>query len=1413
VEVTTDTTATEQVFAQPDGSFAATTTTHPVRVWQGSGWVPVDTTLRRNGDGSYSPIAATTPITFSGGGSGPLVTLGGPGQSVSFTWPTALPTPTISGDTALYPAVMAGVDLRLRASAESYSEVLTVHDATAAANPALAHLTLNVTADGLSLTAAPDGQISATDTSGVEVFHGATPVVWDSASDPQTGTAPTAGDPGSGKVSTVGVNLVGNGAPPGGPARLTLTPAATALTGPGVSYPVYFDPGMTGAKQHFAVVTSSGWHYYDDTTEDAKVGDCEWAGCNGIGVARSYFAMNTATITGRSVTATIHSVDFSITETHNATNCTAQPVALHRSPSFTSGITWGGPAGVALQTVSANFGDLCATAPANNLNFTGSAVVSYLQEAANNDWTSVSFALIAPNESDRNQWKRFATNPTLTIHYNFPPSVPTGLKVSNAVSCSGKVYTADAFPSLFATGHDNNPSPLQLNMWFELWPTGGSARTAWNTAGVKINSNTQGSWPVNKPGGVGNANWSYRVHAENLPSDVPHLSSAWSGWYEFVSRAIPPATAPSVTSYDYPYSGYWGSPTASSPTFMLTANGSPDVVGFSYSWAGAGTEPALKTTDCNYNQTIGNGGLVAASSGNATLPVPTSLAPGYHTLYVRGFDDAHNLSPESSAYNFYVAPNLGVTRTRLEPTDSTQVTLGQPAGQSVALGPQTGNPQFWSAGSQELFQGTAVNQSFTMAFNTPAGPGGVPLEADYALGAKTIMGANYGQLRFDLDDVPLAGTDTQAIDGYNSGSATRFVRFGGAHLTAGTHTLKVTLVGKNAASTGFNAGVDYLTLVPFNNVTAASFTAAMNNRGLATDGTSAADFDIGSGDTALSKPTLAAAGYGPNTTLAVGGATFTMPAPNATTGNDNVIAAGQTIPLPAAQQVKATAVGLLTVATCGATPNTRGAVTYTDGTLTRPAYISVPDWAFGPAAAAAVVLDHRDIGTSPDTAIKPRIYAVFLPTDPTKTLRSVTLPNIGTSFLPASCPRALHVLAMAPRPVNAGWIGTWAATAEAAAAPVGGTGLANQTLRLVVHPTATGGTARIRLSNTFAATPVTLDRATIAAQSGTAAATRAAPAALTFCAAAGQAAGCGARTLTLAAGAEAYSDPIAFPDTSGGSGNLAVSLHLPTAVAAAPVHTAGNTTNYLAAGDATADQTGTGYATTTTNSYYLTAVDVSTADATQGTIAILGDHTSATGAPGGTYQPTWVDDLPAKLGSNLPGGLVNASLAASQPTTWWRAGETGAPLNQTILDEPNLRTVLVTLGADDILQNIDPATIEQNLTNLINGPSAAYSIRHYQRTDGTQIHVILATVPPLGLATTDQREINRQTLNNHVRNNFGNLGANEVIDYDAAVRDPAHASNINPLYLTAGTPNATYYNTLAQALTDAVETFPPTAQL
>ncbi|MEO9240223.1 MAG: LamG domain-containing protein, partial [Jatrophihabitantaceae bacterium] len=158
MEVIDQTTETTQVMANPDGSFTLTSTREPIRVNQDGNWTPIDTTLASNSDGTLSPQATIADLTFSGGGSGPALTIADPdnGNAISFTWPTPLPTPTIDQDTATYSDVLPGVDLKLTAAAASYSEVLVVKDATAAANPALDQLNLQATASGLTLSRAAD---------------------------------------------------------------------------------------------------------------------------------------------------------------------------------------------------------------------------------------------------------------------------------------------------------------------------------------------------------------------------------------------------------------------------------------------------------------------------------------------------------------------------------------------------------------------------------------------------------------------------------------------------------------------------------------------------------------------------------------------------------------------------------------------------------------------------------------------------------------------------------------------------------------------------------------------------------------------------------------------------------------------------------------------------------------------------------------------------------------------------------------------------------------------------------------------------------------------------------------------------------------------------------------------------------
>src|SRR5439155_6374504 len=189
-------------------------------------------------------------------------------------------------------------------------------------------------------------------------------------------------------------------------------------------------------------------------------------------------------------------------------------------------------------------------------------------------------------------------------------------------------------------------------------------------------------------------------------------------------------------------------------------------------------------------------------------------------------------------------------------------------------------------------------------------------------------------------------------------------------------------------------------------------------------------------------------------------------------------------------------------------------------------------------------------------------------------------------------------------------------------------GFTDRTLRVIAHPSVTGGQARIRLSNTGASAPVTIDAATIAGQS-TGAATSAPPVALKFGSGSG---------VTIPAGGEVYSVPVAF---SAGAGNLAVSIHIANATGSVPVHTVNGAVTYVAAGNNTLSQVATPFTTTLTSTYYLSGIDVIGGDG--GTTAILADqNTSATG-------PTWGDTLAGRLVAALPYRLVTVPQTPPPP--------------------------------------------------------------------------------------------------------------------------------------------------------------------
>lgn len=101
-----------QVQANPDGTLSATMSAEPVRAadaGSATGYAPIDTTLSVEG-GAVSPALTSVPTQFSIGGSGAAVVSSyASGEQVSVGSMQPLPAPTLTGDTATYANITAGV--------------------------------------------------------------------------------------------------------------------------------------------------------------------------------------------------------------------------------------------------------------------------------------------------------------------------------------------------------------------------------------------------------------------------------------------------------------------------------------------------------------------------------------------------------------------------------------------------------------------------------------------------------------------------------------------------------------------------------------------------------------------------------------------------------------------------------------------------------------------------------------------------------------------------------------------------------------------------------------------------------------------------------------------------------------------------------------------------------------------------------------------------------------------------------------------------------------------------------------------------------------------------------------------------------------------------------------------------------
>ncbi|MGA2916316.1 MAG: GDSL-type esterase/lipase family protein [Sedimentisphaerales bacterium] len=342
------------------------------------------------------------------------------------------------------------------------------------------------------------------------------------------------------------------------------------------------------------------------------------------------------------------------------------------------------------------------------------------------------------------------------------------------------------------------------------------------------------------------------------------------------------------------------------------------------------------------------------------------------------------------------------------------------------------------------------------------------------------------------------------------------------------------------------------------------------------------------------------------------------------------------------------------------------------------------------------------------------------------------------------------------------WIGTWA-TGQQLVEPGNvppSPGLANNTLRQVVHATLGGSRIRVQFSNKYSSGAVTINSAHIAASAGGSSINTATDTALTFS---------GSSSVTINAGQEIYSDAVDFDVTP--LSNLAVSIYFGSASSTSVTgHPGSRTNSYMQTGNVVSAASLTP-AASPEHWYILSRIDL-WLDDSYGCVVTLGD--SITDGRGTTTNGNdrWPDDFAARLHadpSTAKVGVINQGIGGNGlygglgPSALTR-------FDHDVTGQPGVRWVIVFEGVNDIGGGTSASSIISAYQTFITKAHAA----------GLRIYGVPITPFKGNGYYTTAHEAVRLAVNDWIRTSGQYDG---VIDFNPAVSDPADPNKLNAAYL------------------------------
>jgi lysophospholipase L1-like esterase len=367
------------------------------------------------------------------------------------------------------------------------------------------------------------------------------------------------------------------------------------------------------------------------------------------------------------------------------------------------------------------------------------------------------------------------------------------------------------------------------------------------------------------------------------------------------------------------------------------------------------------------------------------------------------------------------------------------------------------------------------------------------------------------------------------------------------------------------------------------------------------------------------------------------------------------------------------------------------------------------------------------------------------------------------------------------------WVGTWATapqlveTGNMPPSP----GLTNNSLRQIVRVSIGGDTLRVRLSNEFNTSAVTMNSVQIAVSTGGNTINVSTNKELKFN---------GNSEVTMNAGVADTSDPIAFNLTP--RMDLAITIYFGQTSTTVTGHPGSRTTSYLLTGNTTTKTDFTG-AVTTDHWYNINAIDV-LAPSTAACVAILGNSITDGRGSITNLQNRWTDVFSESLlknSSTQQAGVLNLGIGGNCMLSGG-LGPTGVSrYDRDILNQSGVRWAIVFEGVNDIggVKTANAATTTAN--NLV----AAYK-QMIIKAHSKNIRIYGGTITPFnGNSYYNQySEVCRNTVNQWIRTK-GNYDG--LIDFDKTMRNPQDTTRLVSTYQNDGLhPDAAGYKTMGESI-------------